>query len=62
MKISVTWRIFLFLTFDFHVNICFLNQIFSLCYLFFKHAFYIIFDFHRDEQCKFHIRYETINE
>ena len=57
MKTNVTWRTFLFLTFDFHVNICFLNQIFSLCYLFSKHAFYIIFDFHRDERCKFHIRY-----
>ena len=56
MKISVIWRAFLFLTFNFHVNICFLNQIFSLCYLFFEYAFDIIFNFHRNERCKFHIR------
>ena len=47
----------LLLTFDFFVHICFLNQIFSLCYLFFEHAFDIIFDFHRDERCKIHTRY-----
>ena len=28
----------LFLTFDFFVHICFLDQIFSLCYLFSEHA------------------------
>ena len=28
------WRILFIKYFDFHVNICFLNQIFSLCYLF----------------------------
>ena len=40
----------------FSVHICFLDQIFSLCYLFSRHAFYIIFDFHRDERCKLHTR------
>ena len=40
MRTSVTWRTFLLLTFDFHVDICFLDQIFSLCYLFFRHTFY----------------------
>ena len=43
--------------FDLYVDICSLNQIFSLCYLFFRHMSYIIFDLHRDERCKFHIRY-----
>ena len=43
--------------FGLHVDICFLDQIFSLCYLFSRHAPYIIFDFHRDERCKLHIRY-----
>ena len=33
-KLVKTWRTFLFLTFDFHVDICFLDQIFSFCYLF----------------------------
>ena len=51
-----TWHTFLLLTFDLYVHICSLNQIFSLCYLFFRHASYIIFDFHRDERCKLHIR------
>ena len=47
-------------TFDIQssVHICFLNQIFSLCYLFSRHAFYIIFDLYRDERCKLHTRYQ----
>ena len=56
-ELMLIWHTFLLLTFDHRVHICFLDQIFSLCYLFFRHAFYIIFDFHRDERCKFHIRY-----
>ena len=40
----------------FSVHICFLNQIFSLCYLFFRHASYIIFDLYRNERCKLHTR------
>ena len=56
-KLMKIWHTFWLLTFNLHVNICFLNQIFSLCYLFFRHASYIIFNFHRDERCKFHIRY-----
>ena len=35
-----TWHTFLLLTFDLHVHICSLNQIFSLCYLFSRHASY----------------------
>ena len=58
MRTSVAWRALLLLAFGLHVDICFLDQIFSLCYLFPRHASYIIFDFHRDERCKFHIRFK----
>ena len=55
---SRTWRSQSTFDIRFSVHICFLNQIFSLCYLLsFRHAFYIIFNFHRDERCKFHTRY-----
>ena len=50
------WHTLLLLTFCLHVDICSLDQIFSLCYLFFRHASYIIFDLHRDERCKIHTR------
>ena len=43
-KLVKIWHIFLFLTFDFHVDICFLHQIFSLCYFFSRHAFYTFFN------------------
>ena len=55
-KLVKTWHTLLLLTFDLHVDICFLNQISSLCYLFSRHALDIIFDLHRDERCKIHTR------
>ena len=57
LRTSVAWRTLLFLTFGLHVDICSLDQISSLCYLFSRHALYIIFDLHRDERCKIHTRY-----
>ena len=45
-----------------HVHICFLDQISSLCYLFPRHAPYIIFDLHRDGRCKLHTRYQAASE
>ena len=39
-KLMKTWRTSFTKHFDLHVNICSLNQIFSLCYLFFRHASY----------------------
>ena len=52
------WHTLLLLAFGLHVDICFLDQISSLCYLLSsRHAPYIIFDLHRDRRCKLHTRY-----
>ena len=57
-RLMWAWHTLLFLTFDFHVHICSLNQIFSfLLRIDLDTTHDIIFDFHRDERCKLHTRY-----